>query len=118
PRRSPRSAAWRAGWRATPIGCSPRSRSRSRPRRAGCCSGWSPPRARGRAEAELLSPGAERHDERAALEALVRGRIVVANDAQRGAYELAHEALLVSWSTLQGWLQSGAAERAVRARVE
>ena len=56
--------------------------------------------------------------ERAALEALVRGRIVVANDAQGGAYEIAHEALLTSWSTLQGWLHRGAADHAVRERVE
>jgi eukaryotic-like serine/threonine-protein kinase len=67
-----------------------------------------------RAEAELLTDGAER----AALEVLVRGRIVVANDAQHGAYELAHEALLTSWSTLQGWLQRGAADQVVRERVE
>jgi serine/threonine protein kinase/formylglycine-generating enzyme required for sulfatase activity len=71
-----------------------------------------------RSEAELLSSGAGHRAERAALEVLVRGRIVVANDAQHGAYEIAHEALLVSWPTLQGWLQRGAAERAVRVRVE
>jgi serine/threonine protein kinase/formylglycine-generating enzyme required for sulfatase activity len=71
-----------------------------------------------RTEAELLSDG-EQHDvERRALEVLVRGRVVVANDAQEGAYEIAHEALLSSWSTLQGWLQRGAAEHAARARVE
>jgi eukaryotic-like serine/threonine-protein kinase len=71
-----------------------------------------------RSEAELLIAGEDPAAERAALEALVRGRIVVANDAQNGAYEIAHEALLVSWSTLQGWLQSDAAEHAVRLRVE
>ena len=71
-----------------------------------------------RSEAELLSFGAGHRAERAALEVLVRGRIVVANDAQHGAYEIAHEALLVSWPTLQDWLQRGAAERAVRVRVE
>jgi serine/threonine protein kinase/formylglycine-generating enzyme required for sulfatase activity len=71
-----------------------------------------------RAEAELLSDGSERAAERAALEVLVRGRIVVANHAQHGAYEIAHEALLVSWSTLQDWLRRGAAEHAVRIRVE
>ena len=70
-----------------------------------------------RSEAELLSDGSQRGAERAALEALVRGRIVVANDAQHGAYELAHEALLVSWSTLQGWLRTGAVEHAMRGRV-
>src|SRR5258706_3670630 len=67
-----------------------------------------------RPEAELLAGSADR----TALEVLVRGRVVVANDAQDGAYEIAHEALLVSWSTLQGWLQHGAAEHAVRVRVE
>jgi hypothetical protein len=75
-----------------------------------------------RTEAELLTDGpgraADRAVERAALEVLVRGRIVVANDAQDGAYELAHEALLTSWPTLQGWLQRGAAESAARARIE
>jgi len=70
-----------------------------------------------RSEAELLSDGAERRAERAALEVLVHGRVVVANDAQLGAYEIAHEALLVSWSTLQDWLRAGAGEHAVRVRV-
>jgi len=67
-----------------------------------------------RSEAELLTSDVER----AALEVLVRGRVVVANDAQHSAYELAHEALLVSWPTLQGWLRRGAAEHALRVRVE
>ncbi|HEX7836523.1 MAG TPA: hypothetical protein VF469_03620, partial [Kofleriaceae bacterium] len=71
-----------------------------------------------RSESELLTSTAARSAERAALEVLVHGRIVVANDAQHGAYEIAHEALLVSWSTLQGWLERGAAEHAVRVRVE
>jgi eukaryotic-like serine/threonine-protein kinase len=71
-----------------------------------------------RSEAELLSDDAARGAERAALEALVRGRVVVAKDAQHAAYELAHEALLVSWPTLQGWLERGKADHAVRLRVE
>ena len=71
-----------------------------------------------RSEAELVTDGAERAADRAALEALVRSRVVVANDAQHGAYEIAHEALLVSWSTLQGWLQRDAATHAVHRRVE
>ena len=71
-----------------------------------------------RSEAELLTEGTARGAERAALEVLVRGRVVVANDAQDGAYELAHEALLASWATLQGWLERGAADHAVRIRVE
>ena len=71
-----------------------------------------------RSEAELLTDSTARDAERAALEVLVRGRIVVANDAQQGAYEIAHEALLVSWPTLQSWLQRDAADHAVRVRVE
>jgi formylglycine-generating enzyme required for sulfatase activity len=71
-----------------------------------------------RTEDELLTDGPGRRAERAALEVLVRGRVVVANDAQHGAYEIAHEALLTSWSTLQDWLQRGAADHAVRLRVE
>jgi len=71
-----------------------------------------------RPEAELLTGGVGHGAERAALEELVRGRVLVANDAQGGAYEIAHEALLTSWSTLQGWLQRGAADHAARARVE
>jgi eukaryotic-like serine/threonine-protein kinase len=71
-----------------------------------------------RPQAELVTEGAGRDAERAALEVLVRGRILVANDAQGGAYEIAHEALLTSWSTLQGWLQPGAADHAIRTRVE
>ena len=71
-----------------------------------------------RLQSELFTGEAEQRAERAALEVLVRGRVVVANDAQQGAYELAHEALLVSWSTLQGWLQRGAAHQAIRLRVE
>src|SRR6185295_2617397 len=71
-----------------------------------------------RTEPELLTDGADRAPERAALEVLVRGRVVVANDAQHGAYEIAHEALLVSWRTLQDWLQRGAVEHAGRLRVE
>jgi eukaryotic-like serine/threonine-protein kinase len=71
-----------------------------------------------RTEDELLTDGAQRGAERTALEVLVRGRVLVANNAQHGAYEIAHEALLVSWSTLQGWLQRDVAEHAVRMRVE
>ncbi|MGH2897061.1 MAG: protein kinase domain-containing protein, partial [Solirubrobacteraceae bacterium] len=71
-----------------------------------------------RTEAELLTDGGQRSAERTALEALVRGRVVVANSADRGAYEIAHEALLVSWSTLQGWLQRDAADHGIRRRIE
>ena len=68
-------------------------------------------------EAELLTGGLDADAQRAALEALVRGRVLVASDAQDGAYEIAHEALLASWSTLQDWLSLDAANQAVRDRV-
>ena len=71
-----------------------------------------------RAESELLGLGPERIVERAALEGLVRGRIVVANAAEQGAYEIAHEALLASWSTFVDWRRRGAADHAARVRVE
>ncbi|MDX2089753.1 MAG: bifunctional serine/threonine-protein kinase/formylglycine-generating enzyme family protein [Kofleriaceae bacterium] len=71
-----------------------------------------------RAESELLGIGPERASERAALEVLVRGRIVVANAAEQGAYEVAHEALLTSWSTFLDWRRRGAADHAARVRVE
>jgi eukaryotic-like serine/threonine-protein kinase len=57
----------------------------------------------------------------AALEALVRGRLLVAQEAESGkesAYSIAHEALLQSWDTLRGWLGNDAERRAVRQRVE
>ena len=55
----------------------------------------------------------------AALEALVRGRIVTVHAADDGEsqYELAHEALLASWDTLRGWLAKDAELRAVRLRL-
>jgi len=71
-------------------------------------------RARRTAIELLTDSGAER----AALEVLVRGRIVVANDTQDGAYEIAHEALLTSWATLQEWRRRGASDQAVLLRVE
>jgi len=70
-----------------------------------------------RSKAELVSAGDAHDAELAALEVLVRGRVLVANNAQDGAYEIAHEALLSSWSTLQGWLQRDAANHAIVARV-
>src|SRR4029079_15609261 len=68
-------------------------------------------------EAELLTDGPEGDAQRAALETLVRGRVLVASNAPDGGYEIAHEALLTSWSTLQDWLQRDAANQAVRERV-
>ncbi|WP_163997667.1 bifunctional serine/threonine-protein kinase/formylglycine-generating enzyme family protein [Pyxidicoccus caerfyrddinensis] len=56
---------------------------------------------------------------RAALEALVHARLLVAREAQEGtSYELAHEALLSGWSTLARWLTEAAERREVQARLE
>ncbi len=58
-------------------------------------------------------------DTAAALEALVRGRLVAARDVADGEprYELAHESLLSAWGTLRRWLDEIAGERGVRARL-
>jgi eukaryotic-like serine/threonine-protein kinase len=57
---------------------------------------------------------------RAALETLVRGRLLVTceGDATEATYEIAHEALLQGWDTLRGWLGRDAEKRALRQRVE
>jgi formylglycine-generating enzyme required for sulfatase activity len=77
-----------------------------------------------RTEAELLGD-AGRPGARAALDALVRGRLLVASRAEEGegegegaAYTIAHEALLTSWETLRGWLRRGAEARATQQRLE
>ena len=47
------------------------------------------------------------HDEdgRLALEALVRGRLLVVREDEHGSvYEIAHEALIRSWGNLRRWL--------------
>jgi eukaryotic-like serine/threonine-protein kinase len=65
--------------------------------------------------AELVDgPSAE-----AALESLVKGRLVVARDTpdREPVYELAHEALIASWATLRGWLADQAGDRAARELV-
>src|SRR5262249_46299771 len=69
-----------------------------------------------RSTTELDADAPER---RAALEALVKGRLVVAREAEgETGYELAHEALIVRWDTLRGWLGEGGEARARRERVE
>jgi eukaryotic-like serine/threonine-protein kinase len=69
-----------------------------------------------RTEAEL---GADDTAARAALEALVRGRLLVAREAPEGsAYELAHEVLILGWGTLRQWLEENAGSRAVRERLD
>ncbi|MBN1207825.1 MAG: SUMF1/EgtB/PvdO family nonheme iron enzyme [Myxococcaceae bacterium] len=56
---------------------------------------------------------------RAALEALVRARLLVAREAEDGAsYEVAHEALVTGWRTLAHWLVEAADRREVQARLE
>ncbi|XXF78653.1 bifunctional serine/threonine-protein kinase/formylglycine-generating enzyme family protein [Myxococcaceae bacterium GXIMD 01537] len=56
---------------------------------------------------------------RAALEALVRARLLVAREVDGGtSYELAHEALLTGWKTLARWLAEAAERREVQARLE
>ncbi|MEZ4302508.1 MAG: serine/threonine-protein kinase [Polyangiaceae bacterium] len=56
---------------------------------------------------------------RAALDALVRGRLVVARDEGSGepAYFIAHEALITSWGALRGWLDAAGEARGIRERV-
>jgi formylglycine-generating enzyme required for sulfatase activity len=56
---------------------------------------------------------------RAALEALVRARLLVAREAEEGtSYEVAHEALVTGWKTLARWLVEAAERREVQARLE
>lgn len=55
----------------------------------------------------------------AALEALVRGRLVVVREAQDGTvYEIAHEALIRNWGTLQRWISDEREAREIRHRLE
>jgi formylglycine-generating enzyme required for sulfatase activity len=55
---------------------------------------------------------------RAALDGLVRGRLVVAHDAEEGsAYELTHDVLIQGWGTLRRWLLEDAEHRLVRERL-
>ncbi len=73
-------------------------------------------RTRGRrAASELVDDDARR----AAIEALVRGRLVVARDEDAGeaGYSIAHEALLTHWDTLRRWLDAADETRAIRERV-
>ena len=54
-----------------------------------------------------------------ALEALVRGRLVVVREAQDGTvYEIAHEALIRNWGTLQRWISDEREAREIRHRLE
>jgi eukaryotic-like serine/threonine-protein kinase len=67
------------------------------------------------AETELVGDDA---NARAAVDALVRGRLLVAReDADGAAYEVAHEALIQEWQTLRGWLHDDADRRVVKERL-
>ncbi|MFL5348183.1 MAG: protein kinase domain-containing protein [Hyalangium sp.] len=56
---------------------------------------------------------------RAALLALAEGRLLHAHtEGGRARYEIAHDALMVSWGTLRNWLDDDIGHRAVRQRVE
>ena len=69
-----------------------------------------------RAASELIA------DERAdgpVLEALVRARLLTARESDEGTtFELAHEALLTGWGTLQGWLAADGGRRQLLERLE
>jgi formylglycine-generating enzyme required for sulfatase activity/predicted Ser/Thr protein kinase len=54
---------------------------------------------------------------RAALDALVRGRLVVARDAEPPMFELAHERLIDGWPTLSEWLSRTVEARAIHSRL-
>jgi len=69
-----------------------------------------------RSEAELLGqePAAP-----AALEALIRARLVVARRSEEGSsFDIAHEALLTGWPTLAQWLADAHEARQLHARLE
>ena len=69
--------------------------------------------ARDVGELALDAPGAA-----ATLAALIDGRLIVARDGSGGAsYALAHDALIVHWSTLAGWLADDVGLRARRQRL-
>jgi serine/threonine protein kinase/formylglycine-generating enzyme required for sulfatase activity len=54
---------------------------------------------------------------RAALDALVRGRLIVVRGDDPPAYEIAHERLIDGWPTLAEWLSKTAEVRAIHARL-
>ncbi|ATB40889.1 putative serine/threonine protein kinase [Cystobacter fuscus] len=68
-----------------------------------------------RSEEELSSSP----DARTALRVLAEGRLVHARTVEkRASYEIAHEALIASWTTLRHWLDEDAGQRALRQRLE
>jgi formylglycine-generating enzyme required for sulfatase activity len=75
---------------------------------------------RTRRSSEELIPNGGRAA-RAALEALVGGRLLTARAPDQtgaGSYEIAHEALISGWGTLSEWLSTDAEARAARVRLE
>lgn len=71
-----------------------------------------------RTRRELLGEAGPDPAELSALEALVRGRLLVAREGEGDTvYEIAHEALVSGWQTLKEWLGSEAERRALRERL-
>jgi formylglycine-generating enzyme required for sulfatase activity len=69
-----------------------------------------------RSEAELLG---QEPASRAALEALIRARLVVARRSEEGStFDIAHEALLTGWARLARWLSEANEARQLHARLE
>lgn len=72
---------------------------------------------RARLSAEELV--ADHEDSRLALDALVKGRLLVVREQDSGPiYEIAHEALIREWGDLRRWLDEAAEIRALRHRLE
>jgi serine/threonine protein kinase/formylglycine-generating enzyme required for sulfatase activity len=69
-----------------------------------------------RSEEEL---GATSEEARAVLRALVSGRLLHTRTVEgQTSYEIAHEALITGWSTMQRWLDEDAGQRALQQRIE
>ncbi len=67
-------------------------------------------------ETELTGEDA---DMRAALEGLVRGRLLVVRETEADpVFEIAHEALIRGWGTLTRWLEAEQEKRAARHQLE
>lgn len=86
--------------------------TRARRSREELLAGASPERTRVRRWSSAPA-GAPEGAAVAALDALVRGRLVVAGEA----YEIAHEALAREWPRLRGWLDEASEARAAAARL-
>ncbi|QRK11264.1 protein kinase [Archangium violaceum] len=70
-----------------------------------------------RSEEELVA--ASDADSRAALHALIEGRLLHARSTGgKARYGIAHDSLITSWGTLRNWLDDDIGHRAVRQRVE